>query len=431
MNKKQKTILFTFLTVIILGICLLFIPSIWSRVAYHASDLYGKVKYALFPPENALFVPGKSTADPLVETAAHATLAAMATSTPQPTATIQQITPTPTNTPIPLPAKAYISGGKQEMEEWNNCGPATLSMYLSYWGWVGTQDDIAPIVKPNSRDKNVMPYELEDYLVSNTDFMDVVRIGGDMQTLKALVANGIPVMIEKGFSTADQGWMGHYELVVGYDDEKGEFQTQDSYLQISKPDAKYFSITYDDFYQNWRAFNFVFLVVFPQSKQNDVMNLLGPLWNETDAFQIALNRAITDSSALTDPRDIFFAYFNMGSSYVKQQDYKDAATAYDIAFMKLPAISSELRPWRMMWYQTGPYYAYYYTGRYQDVIDLATTTLNAMSEPVLEESYYWRGLSESSLGNTDAAIADLRKSNEVHPNFGPAVTALGQMGVTP
>ena len=31
---------------------------------------------------------------------------------------------------------------------------------------------------------------------------------------------------------------------------------------------------------------------------------------------------------------------------------------------------------RMMWYQTGPYFAYYYSARYQDVINLANTTLN-------------------------------------------------------
>ena len=46
----------------------------------------------------------------------------------------------------------------------------------------------------------------------------------------------------------------------------------------------------------------------------------------------------------------------------------------------------------MMWYQTGPYKAYYYTNRFADVINLADTTLNdTIAEPVLEESLYWRG----------------------------------------
>jgi tetratricopeptide (TPR) repeat protein len=317
------------------------------------------------------------------------------------------------------------------MEEWNNCGPATLSMNLSYWKWSGNQDSIAPIVKPNSRDKNVMPYELQDYLQNNTDFQSILRDGGDMQTLKQLVNAGIPVMIEKGFSTVEQGWMGHYELVVGYDDTKNEFLTQDAYLQISSPDSKYFSITYDDFYQNWRAFNFVFLVVYPQEKQNDVMNLLGPLWDEPTAFQIAHDRALSETTSLTDARDRFFAWFNLGSTLVKQLDYSGAANAFDQAYLLMPDIAEKLRPWRIMWYQTGPYYAYYYTQRYNDVINLANTTLNPMAEPVLEESYYWRGLAEAKLGDQTSAIADLKKSMTVHPGFGPAVSALQQMGVTP
>ena len=431
MHKKPKFLLSSILVVVILGVGLLFIPSVWSRVSYHATDIYAKIKYALFPPEEALFVPGQTTPDAQIETAVQATLAAMTTPNLQPTATIPSATFTPTSTPVPLPSQAMLTGVKQEMEEWNNCGPATLSMYLSYWGWKGTQDDIAPIVKPNSRDKNVMPYELEDYLINNTNFMDIVRIGGDMQTLKALINAGIPVMIEKGFSTQEQGWMGHYELIVGYDDEKGEFYTQDSYLQIAKPDAKYFAISYDDFYQNWRAFNFVFIVVFPQEKQNDVMNLVGPLWNESDANQIALNRALSETASLTDSRDIFFSYFNLGSSYVKVQDYKDAALVYDIAFMKLPAISEGFRPWRMMWYQTGPYFAYYYSGRYQDVEDLATNTIDAAAEPYLEESFVWRARARIALGDNAGAIEDVKTSLEYHPGFGPSVELAQYLGINP
>ena len=67
-----------------------------------------------------------------------------------------------------------------------------------------------------------------------------------------------------------------------------------------------------------------------------------------------------------------------------------AALVHDQVFKLYPSIPERERPWRILWYQTRPYWAYYYTGRYQDVINLATTTRNAMSEPVLEESYYWR-----------------------------------------
>ncbi|HSG42953.1 MAG TPA: hypothetical protein VLA72_07350, partial [Anaerolineales bacterium] len=77
------------------------------------------------------------------------------------------------------------------------------------------------------------------------------------------------------------------------------------------------------------------------------------------------------------------------------------------------------------------YWAYFYSGRYQDVINLSTTTLNAMSEPVLEESYYWRALARETLGDVKGAVNDLQSALKVHPGFEPAVIKLEQMGIEP
>jgi tetratricopeptide (TPR) repeat protein len=112
---------------------------------------------------------------------------------------------------------------------------------------------------------------------------------------------------------------------------------------------------------------------------------------------------------------------------MRLQDYGGTAQAYDQAFLLYPTIAEKERPWRMMWYQTGPYWAYFYTGRYQDVIDLATKTLDAMSQPVLEESYYWRALARLALSDNKGAIKDLRSSLESHPGFEPALTQLEQL----
>ena len=85
----------------------------------------------------------------------------------------------------------------------------------------------------------------------------------------------------------------------------------------------------------------------------------------------------------------------------------------------------------MLWYQTGPYFAYYYSGRYQDVIDLANVTFNTIGDDVLEETWYWRGMGELALGQTDAAIADFRESVRLHPGFAPGLSQLEQLGVSP
>ena len=85
----------------------------------------------------------------------------------------------------------------------------------------------------------------------------------------------------------------------------------------------------------------------------------------------------------------------------------------------------------MLWYQTGPYQAYYHTRRYEDVIELATKTLDTMSEPVLEETYYWRALAREALQDRTGAIKDLRASLKYHPGFELALLELKQLGITP
>ena len=183
--------------------------------------------------------------------------------------------------------------------------------------------------------------------------------------------------------------------------------------------------------QTWRAFNNVFVVVYPPEKENEVLNLLGPLASEEEACRIAYDRAMGETSTMADIRDQFFAWFNAGTSLVCLQDYAAAATTYDTAYGIYPDIPQDSRPYRMLWYETGPYPAYYYSGRYQDVVNLASQTLGYMAEPVLEESYYWRALSYNALGKTNLAAADLRTSLEYHPGFPPSIALLKELGMLP
>ncbi len=192
-----------------------------------------------------------------------------------------------------------------------------------------------------------------------------------------------------------------------------------------------FDFSYSELEQAWRSFNFVFIVVYPLGREKDVLNALGPLATNEEAYRIAYDRAMLETSSLTDVRDKFFAWFNAGTSLVALKDYGAAASAFDTAFGIYPDIEEAHRPYRMFWYETGPYTAYYYANRYQDVINLANQTLGNMADPVLEESYYWRALSYYALGNTTRAIADLRTSLVDHPGFAPSATMLEQIGATP
>jgi tetratricopeptide (TPR) repeat protein len=76
----------------------------------------------------------------------------------------------------------------------------------------------------------------------------------------------------------------------------------------------------------------------------------------------------------------------------------------------------------MLWYQFGPYEAYYKAGRYEDVILLADVTLE--DRPYFEESYYYKGLALAALGDEEGARENLENAANFNPNFTPAVDAL-------
>ena len=401
------------------------LPVFQETFGWRISQLRASIKYALSPPGEAAFTPDptlaamvQSTLDAFTPTATH-------TATPGPTLTP---TPTPTVTiePTPLPESVKLSGIRHEYQKWNNCGPANLSMALSYWGWDGTQRPIADFVKPNPRDKNVMPYELASFVEEGTSLDVLVRVGGDLDLLKRLIAAGFPVLIEKGFEGPGfDGWMGHYEVVSGYDDTRQRVTVQDSYIMPDLP------VSYADLESYWRQFNYTFILIYPPEREAEVLALLGPLADETQSYQYAAELASTEIFQLSD-RDLFFAWFNRGTNLRQQQDYGGAALAYDEAF-KIDAVMAyndpEHRPWRILWYETGPYWAYYYTGRYYDVLNLANFTIENMSEPAVEESFYWRGLAREALGDLDGAIADFERALKWHPEWDPALSQLRRLGV--
>jgi tetratricopeptide (TPR) repeat protein len=422
-----------------------FVPPVHTRAARRIEDIQASIKYFLHPPDQAVFLP---TQQAEIDSIVNATMQAHATEeapSATPTATAPTLAPTssPTQTPTPLPPAVNLPGVVyvDQSGGWNLCAPANLTMALKFWGWKGTRDEVISVVKPGENDpsqsavdrgftdKNVMPYELVDFVNEHTDYRALYRYGGDIQMIKSLLAAGFPLVAEKGYYEADYkgkvGWLGHYQFVTGYDDATQELIVQDTYH-----DGPNFHISYDQFTEGWRSFDFVFYIVYPLDRQEQVTNLLGPYADADAAARKALDRATTDTGDLQGI-DLFFAWFAKGTSHVALREYIDAAAAYDKAFdiyASLQDNDSE-RPYRIMWYETGPYWAYYYSGRYQDVINLANTTFQTIGQPTLEESLYWRGMAEYAMGNTQAAIADVQKSVYYNKNFKAGVAKLQEWGV--
>ena len=422
----------------LLAVILYNLPPIHERLSWRLENLQAQVQRFFNPPEEVVFLPQEAKSPAAIETIVKATLDALlpsATPAPvtQPSATptmlgpTETFTPTPTITPspTPIPGQALLTGIRYEYQQFNNCGPANLAMALSYWGWQGDQRDTRAFLRPNRDvdDKNVMPEEMVTFVETYASLQALARVGGDIELLKRLVAAGFPVLIEAGHHPRDDWWMGHYLLINGYDDERQRFTAQDSLIM---PD---FPLPYEELSTRWwRDFNYVYIIIYPAERHAEVAALIGEEVDPQTNYRHAAQKALDEIPSLAD-RHLFFAWFNRGSSLVGLQDYAGAADAYDQAFALYARLSEEQRPYRLLWYQIGPYLAYYYSGRYQDVIDLANATFSWVGKPVLEETFFWRGMAYEALGNSNQAASDYEKSAALNPNYLPPHQALERLGV--
>ncbi|MCU0513735.1 MAG: C39 family peptidase [Anaerolineae bacterium] len=323
-----------------------------------------------------------------------------------------------------LPAAYLLEDVRWEAQKWNNCGPATISNALSYFGYGNNQDRAAAWLKPNGEDKNVSPYQIVDFVNTQVPELNVyarLRYAGNRDLLRRLLANNFPVIIEKGYNPEPErlGWMGHYLLVIGYDDARARWITHDSYIG---PRTTY---TYDYIDAMWQDFNYTYIVLYPAEREAELNALLGPDADERANIERALQ--VAREAAIANQSDAF-AWFNMGTNFLRLGMYQEAALSYDQARM----IGL---PWRMLWYQFGPFEAYYAVGRYDDMLALAQANLSDGGGQFVEETYYYGGLARQGKGEYDRALANYEQAIAFNPNFAPAVTArdalLAQMNGRP
>lgn len=303
------------------------------------------------------------------------------------------------------PASIRLEGARHEYQRFNNCGPATVGMAMSFWGSRLTQYQIAPVLKPNKADKNVSPEELAAYARSK-GYRVHQGVAGELSLLKQLLAAGFPVIVESGFVVPEHGWMGHYRLLLGYDDPSERFFAFDSYYG---PEV---TLQYRDFNEVWGHFNRTYLVIYPPKRAAEVEPILGPRNDPNWIWKHALEVAQSETKAT--PTNVY-AWFNLGTALLEQGDPAGAVQAYDKA-------RSLGWPGRMLWYQFGPFEAYYQAGRYTDVVRLANANLAKTDD--LEESLYWRSRAQAALGNLRLAKIDLHAALKFRPSYSEAAQAL-------
>jgi hypothetical protein len=411
----KRNILLAGAGILVLGILFLQIPSINERVAwrYEVAKTYvrnvihpvGDVPTAIPNPTNI------ATSTPITRT-----------ETAVPTKQVVEATAIPTSTPEPPPLQASITSPPYEKQSPNNCGPAALSMMLHIFGWNGSQKDISDVVKPVTGDRNVNPEELAYWVRNYAGWLRIeYRVGGDIETLKRIIAAGYPVIIEgtTSLNPDDTGWpdddlwAAHYLLLTAYDDSTQSFTVQDTYRG---PDQK---VPYEKLQDEWKPFNYLYLIVYLPEQEEEIKGLLGSNWDPDLNRQNALS--IAQAATAENPSDAF-AWFNVGSNLVYFERYDEANAAYD----KAREIGL---PQRMFRYQFGPFIANFQAHRIDDLLSLTNYALQRTD--MSEETWLWHGWALYRQGDSKGAVENWRRALSIHPGYGDALYALSFVGATP
>jgi uncharacterized protein len=203
----------------------------------------------------------------------------------------------------PTPASYRLGPLVYIRQTLNNCGPASIAEVLHFWGAEQTQGQAQAVLRPDGNSRGMWPYGVPGY-VRGLGMSSLMGVGGNPALVKALVANGFPVIASQWVSLDDRE--GHYREIEGFDDKRQVFVSTDSYLGPNH------EIGYSEFDQIWARGNQRFMVIYPPAKQpllNAVLASAG--WSKEAAYQADLVKQKTRPSDPSTPTS-----FRRGDSFL-------------------------------------------------------------------------------------------------------------------
>ncbi|HRN96463.1 MAG TPA: C39 family peptidase [Candidatus Levybacteria bacterium] len=329
---------------------------------------------------------------------------------PSVTQYLPSITPTP-NVQVKTPPDRYVIPSASYVgQTFNNCGPATLSMVMSYFGTQVSQDELREQMRPFNNpaggvdDKSVFAAEFVEY-AQKYGFESVARPNGDLQMLKKLIANDIPVVLRTWLHPNED--IGHFRIVRGYDDARQVFIQDDSY------EGRNLEYAYTTFDEMWKPFNYGYILVYPKDKADIVAAIVGENMDEKVAYTNAKTRA--EANLGNNPNSAY-DLFNLSTAYFHLDDMQKSVEYYERA-------QAAILPARMLWYQIEPLQAYGAVGDHERVFAL-TDWIIRNNNVAFSEMYILRGKSYQAQGNIDAARAEFEKAVYYNKNLTTAKEAL-------
>jgi tetratricopeptide (TPR) repeat protein len=316
--------------------------------------------------------------------------------------------PIPNKLQLIFPASSkVIPNSYHVFQSFNNCGPAALSIALSYYGISKTQQELGQILRPyqvpsgDNDDKSVTLEELAEHS-KQYDLIPYLRPNGSIDKIKLFISYDIPVITRTWLKENDD--IGHYRIVKGYNNSE---LIQDDSLQ-----GKNLSYGNEEFLNLWEKFNYEYLVLVPKDKKEIAEAILGEDIDEKTAFQKSLE--FSQSQLRKDPNNIY-AKFNESITYYHLGEYQNSVKSFEEVEDKLP--------FRTLWYQIEPILSYQKLKKYDRVFEITDKILNNQNR-AFSELYQIRGEIFQEQGKTEEAKSEFEKAIQYNGNFEKAEQSL-------
>lgn len=305
--------------------------------------------------------------------------------------------------------KALLPGTKVAYQTFNNCGPATLSMVLSYYGISKSQKELADQMRPyqhpegDNDDKTIFPEEFVTW-VEKFGLKAIYRPNGSLQLIKLFLANGIPV-VTKTWLRPDED-IGHFRIIRGFDEGTKALIDDDSYFGPNR------RISYFQFMEMWQPFNYGYIPVYNSEKEEIVKAILGEDLDIKVAYQKTAQRAKKETELA--PNNVYPLFNQVTSSY-HLGEYQKSVAEFEKVESRLPR--------RMLWYQIEPILSYKELKNYDRVFQISNWIFEHGNR-AFSELYQIRGEIYLEKGDKESARQEFELALKYNQNFESAKEAL-------
>lgn len=325
-----------------------------------------------------------------------------------------------TTIPSPAPALTLVRPSISKIlkndyhvfQTFNNCGPAALSMALSYYGINVSQKNLGGELRPyqiksgKNDDKSVTLEELAGK-AKEYKLIPYFRPSGNLEKIKLFITYDLPVMVRTWTKVNED--IGHFRVIKGYDNLTGEL-IQDDSLQ-----GKNLRFSYSDFNTLWEKFNYEYLVLVPEKKKTIVETILGEDLGLVRAWQKAKENSQT---VLNRNPDSVYDRFNLSVALYNIGDYEGSVKEFEKVEDRLSA--------RTLWYQIEPIQAYFKLGNYKRVFAITDKVLGSGNR-AFSELYLIRGEIYKIQGDIELAKSEFEKAVFYNINLKSAHEALSSL----